>query len=185
MGGPVRTTRALVAIACLVVGPATGLAGCSGSGEDSAPAPTPSESSIAAYPEQPHVTTRVAVTVRAALTVMTDDECSPEDERRVCSVDGTQSWAPIEQPARATLVEARTRLVRGHTSWTTLLRFSPGSAPALRAAAREAGASGGVVVVMAHDRVLTAVPAADVAGRTVVLRDLDKPTAWQVVRSFG
>jgi hypothetical protein len=116
---------------------------------------------------------------------MTDDRCRTEARRRVCSADGTQAWAPLGDPGDATLLEARTHLADRHTSWTAVLRFSPESRRALQHAAREAAASGGVVLVIEEGRVLTAVPAAGVRGATAAVTDLDKPTAWDLVDGFG
>ncbi len=149
MWSPVRTTLAVLVCAAL--------AACSDGGSGAAPQPTPTR--LAVEPQQPHVTGRIHVTLRPGLTVMTDDRCTPEETRRVCSADGAQSWAPIAEPVPATLVEARTHLAAGHTSWTTVLRFAPGSRPALQRTARVAGGSGGVVLVMADDLVLAAAPA--------------------------
>jgi hypothetical protein len=162
----------------------TGLAGCSGGDDPAAPTPSEVPSSVAAFPEEPHVTGRVRLTVQAALPLLTAETCVPE-ERRVCSVDGGEGWAPLQDPARATLVEARTHPADGHTSWTARLRFTPDSRDALRTAAGRAGASGGVVVVMENGRVVAAVPPSDLQGTTAVLADLDQPTAWGLVESFG
>ena len=175
MRSRVRTTLALLLCAALTA--------CSGS-DSSAPAPTPTPTSLAVEPQQPHVSGSVHVTLLPGLAVMTDDECTPEEKRRVCSADGAESWAPIGDPATATLVEARTHLAGGHTSWTTLLRFAPDSRAALRRAARDAAAAGGLVLVLAGDRVLAAVPASDVHGAAAVLTDLDKATAWGQVAAF-
>ena len=175
MRSRVRTTLALLACATLTA--------CSDGG-DPAQEPTPTPSSLAVEPQQPHVAGRVHVTLLPGLAVMTDDECTPEEKRRVCSADGAESWAPIGDPAAATLVEARTHLAGGHTSWTTVLRFAPDSRGALRRAARDAAAAGGLVLVLAGDRVLAAVPASAVHGAAAVLADLDKATAWELVAAF-
>ena len=154
----------------------------SGDGGEATPSPTPT--SLAVEPQPPHAAGHMHLQLQPGLTVMTDDECRPEEERRVCSADGTQSWAPIEEPAAATLVEARTHLAGGHTSWTVVLRFAPGSRASLQRAARDAAATGGVVLVMPDDRVLAAVPAPDVQGTSAVMTGLDKPTAWDLVAAF-
>jgi len=176
MRSRVRTTLALLACVALTA--------CSGNGSDPAPEPTPTPTSLAVEPQQPHVAGHVHLTLLPGLAVMTDDECTPEEKRRVCSADGAESWAPIGDPAAATLVEARTHLAGGHTSWTTVLRFAPDSREALRRAARDAAAAGGLVLVLAGDRVLAAVPASDVHGAAAVLADLDKATAWEQVAAF-
>ncbi|WP_344148560.1 hypothetical protein [Nocardioides koreensis] len=177
MWSRVRTTLALLACAALTA--------CSGNGSDATPTPSPTPTTLAVAPQQPHVAGRVPVTLLPGLTVMTDDECTPQEKRRVCSAEGTESWAPIGDPAAATLVEARTHLAGGHTSWTTVLRFASGSRATLQQATRAAAAAGGVVLVLARDRVLAAVPASDVHGTTAALTDLDKATAWDTVAAFG
>jgi len=177
MRSPVRTTLALLACTCL--------AACSSSDGSAKPDPTPARTSVAAFPTAPDVTGPVAVSLQPGLTVMTDDRCSPEEKRRVCSADGTQTWAPLGDPGDATLLEAGTHLADRHTSWTAVLRFSPESRQALRHAAREAAASGGVVLVVQDDRVLAAVPATGGRGATAAVTDLDKPTAWDLVAGFG
>jgi len=177
MRSPVRTTLALLACTCL--------AACSSSDGSAKPEPTPAPTSVAAFPTAPDVTGPVAVSLQPGLTVMTDDRCRPEEKRRVCSADGTQAWAPLGDPGDATLLEAGTHLADQHTSWTAVLRFSPESRPSLRGAAREAAASGGVVLVVRKGRVLAAVPATGVSGATAAVTDLDKPTAWDLVAGFG
>ena len=165
------TTLALLVCAALTA--------CTGDGGEARPRPTPT--SLAVEPQPPQATGRIHLRLQPGLTAMTDDECRPEEERRVCSADGTQSWAPIEESAAATLVEARTHLAGGHTSWTVVLRFAPGSGASLQRAARDAAATGGVVLVMPDERVLAAVPAPDVHGTSAVITGLDKPTAWDLV----
>jgi hypothetical protein len=168
-------------LACLLLA-ATG--GCSGGHESPDPAPSAVPSSVEAFPEEPLVTGRAEVTVQAALMTVTRETCVPQ-ERRVCSADGSQGWAPIGHPTRVVLVAARSRPAEGHTSWTALLRFSSGSRGALGRVTREAAGTGGVVVVMEGDRVLAAVPPPDLHGTTAALRDLDQPAAWDLVAAFG
>ena len=165
------------------------LAGCSSDPGSPSPGqgtrqPGPTPSSVAAVPRQPHVTRQVPVQLRAGLSVMSDDPCTPDGTRRVCSADGTRAWAPLADPAPATLVEASTRLTAGHTSWTTTLRFSPASRAALARTAREAAGAGGVVLVVARGRVLADVPPPLVHGAEAVVTGLDKPAAWDMVTAF-
>jgi hypothetical protein len=162
------------------------LTGCQSGGDATRPTERVSTpTSLAASPQQPHVTTNEPVTLMAGLTVMTDDQCSPEETRRVCSADGAHSWVPLTAPADATVVEALTHLAHGHTSWTAVLRFAPEDHQALRRTAQDATASGGVLLVLQDRRVLAAVPAADVHGTLAVVTDLDKPTAWDMVGAFA
>ena len=178
MRARVGTTLALLA--------GVALTGCSGAGGSAAPGtPEPSTpSSIEAAPRQPHVTGDRQVELRAGLAVMTDDRCTPDGRRRVCSADGTRSWAPLGDPSPAILVAAGTHLADRHTSWTTVLRFAPGSRTSLHGAAHEAATTGGVVLVLAGGRVLAAVPASGVRGTKATVTGLDKPTAWGLVAAF-
>jgi hypothetical protein len=141
-------------------------------------------SSVEAFPEEPHASTRTEVTVQAALMTVAGGTCVPQ-QRRVCSADGSQGWAPIGDPSPAVLVEARTRPAEGHTTWTALLRFSPESRGTLGRAAREATRTGGVVLVMEGDEVVAAVPPTDLRGGTAALRGLDQPTAWDLVGALA
>jgi len=181
-----RVGRTLALLSCAALGAA--LVGCSGSDGQATPRPpgpqpgTPT--SVEAAPRQPHVTGDRQVELRAGLAVLTDDRCTPEARRRVCSVDGRQSWAPLGDPRPATLVAAGTHLAERHTTWTAVLRFAPAARGPLRGTAHEAAASGGVVLVLARGRVLAAVPAAGVHGSTAELTDLDKATAWSLVGAF-
>ena len=81
-------------------------------------------------PAAPHFAGRLTLALQPALVSVGETACTPA-RNRVCSSDGTQGWAPITDPGRATLVEAVTHLADEHTSWTTVLRFDPASRPAL------------------------------------------------------
>ena len=164
-------------------------AGCTGSTSGSADRSSPQTSppsSIPVLAEQPHAVGPFPVRLRVGLSVLTPGVCDPTDLRLVCSVDGSHSWAPVEQATAATVSDVRTRLAQRHTSWTTVVAFAAGDAGSLARQSRRATAVGGVVLVVGADgRVLAALPPSTIHGDHATLRELDKAAAWAVVEGFS
>lgn len=180
-----RTSPVRAVVACLLLALPAGCSSGAGSptpGRNGSSSGTPS--SVGAFPEEPHATGRLPLTVRAALIEVGRGTCVP-GERRLCSRDDSQGWAPIGEPGRATLLEALARPADGHTTWTVLMRFSRGSRDDLHEAADTAGASGGVLALVADGRVVAAVPPTGLHGSTAALEDLDQPAAWGLVEALG
>jgi len=180
--GPFRAALRL-GLLCLAV-PVLG--GCFGDSPADRSEPTSRPpSSIPVSVSQPHARGPISVRLGIGLPVLTAERCEPS-ARRVCSTDATRSWAPVEQTVGATVTDARTRLARGHVSWTTVLTFSPQDADGLARQSRRASALGGDVLVLGSDRmVLTALPPSTVRGDRAVLSDLEKGAAWAVVEGFS
>lgn len=147
--------------------------------------PTPVPSSIPVRAAQPHAAGPFAIQLQVGLAVMTVDRCDAGNPRRVCSPDGSRSWAPLGPITPATVADVRTHLADRHTSWTTVVSFTDADRPALRRDSRRATAVGGVVLVLDTDRrVLAAVPASTIHAADAVMTDLDKPAAWGLVEGF-
>ena len=173
--------RALLGLALIA------LAGCSdGSGSSDRSVPTsPPPSSIPVTVAQPHVRGPLPVRLQVGLAVLTPDRCRPE-QHRVCSVDATRTWVPVESTRPATVAAVRTSLTARHTSWTTVVAFSTADAADLRRCSRRASALGGQVLVLGADRVvLAALPPSTIRGDRATLVDLEKQAAWDVVEGFS
>ncbi len=161
------------------------LSGCSGASEDTRP-DTPT--SIAAYPDLPHFEGDLAVTLVPALREVSNGRCTPDDDHG-CSPDGSESFRMLGERHKTTVVEALTTPSADHTSWTTTVRFSPGSGPQLTAAQDQAAGIGGVVLVMSGDRddrqVLAIAKPQEMQGKRLNFLGLEKAEAWAIVDAFA
>ena len=175
-------SRALRTAAALLLSAA--LFGCQDSPRSTTtPEATPREASQAA-PQPPHFAGRLDVELQAGLVGVGGSDaqtCAPT-ARRVCSSDGTRTYAPLEEPVAATLVRAHARLSPGHGDWTTTFRFDGASRRAVTSAASTAAGVGGVLLVMTPARqVLLVARPADVDREVIRLTQLSKPEAWRLV----
>lgn len=140
---------------------------------------------VDARPDAPSWRGRLDVVLLGGTSLISPLQCEPEPrQRRVCSVEG-DAYVTSGEPRPARLVAAVTDLDAGHLSWTTSLRFAPGSRASLldaRDAARRAG--GQLLLQEPGGPVLLAVPLPDVSGRTLRLGGLEKPEAWGYVEQL-
>ncbi len=171
-----RTTSTLLTCAVLTA--------CQGAPSAEPPAATGPSGAVAVAPRPPHFAGRLTLALQPALVSVGETACTPA-RNRVCSSDGTQGWVPITDPGRATLVEAVARLADEHTSWTTVLRFDRPSRPALARAAADAGAAGGVVLLVSDGRARAAVAPLELDGGRATFTGLTKPEAWDLVAAFS
>jgi hypothetical protein len=173
-----RTTAAFLASVLLTA--------CQGSPSAAPPPATtePADPGVEVAPSRPHFAGRLAVQVQPGLMRVGETTCAPAPNR-VCSSDGTRSWVPIKEASPATLIEATTRLTNQHTSWTTVLRFDRTSRPTLARASADAGAAGGVVLLVKDGRAVTAVAPLDLHGTRATFTNLTKPEAWDLVASVS
>lgn len=180
-----RTAVALLLLSALL----SALLGCQDTRE-SAPSPTADGSSGAAEaaPRPPRFQGRLGVTVQAGLVGVGETgegAACVSTRRRVCSMDGTSTYAPLEQPADAMIVGARAQLSPGHGDWTTTFRFDRASRQAVARATSTAAGVGGVLLVMTPDRrVLLAVGPRQVDQSVIRLTQLAKPEAWRLVTAI-
>jgi hypothetical protein len=164
------------------------LASCTGptAGPSGRRTPTPPPSSVAAFPRSPRVAGPVPVTLQPGLRLLGTATCRPAAQ--VYCVDD-EGYRALGDHAAATVREVVARPSRDHGSWRTVVRFAPGSGPAVRSTTGTARALGGAVVVL-RGRVPVAVvapPDVRLAGGepTVRFLGLQKAEAWALVDAFG
>ena len=184
--GTTRGTAATLLCRLLVLGPvALGLGGCFGSSGSTGSEPSSPPSSIPVSVSQPHARGPFPARLQAGLPVLTPDRCEPS-ARRVCSTDATRSWAPVDSTAPVTVADVSTHLAHGHSSWTTVVAFSPEDSAELARWSRGASSVGGDVLVLGPDRtVLAALPPSTIHDDRSTLTGLDKGVAWAVVEGFS
>ena len=169
-----RPARAVAAALLVVL-----LAACSDGTGRTQPTPTTPASQV------PHFAGRLPVTLQPGHIVLTGPTCTPIPARhRVCSVDGSDTYAVYDEPARATLVEVRMDPNSQHTSWIVTLRFDESATGVLRATRDLAARSGAVVLVSRGGEVLAPAEVPQVSGPTIALTGLAKPDAWDLVQRF-
>jgi hypothetical protein len=173
-----RTTAAFLASVLLTA--------CQGSPSGTPPPATtePADPGVEVAPSRPHFAGRLAVQVQSGLIRVGETTCAPAPNR-VCSSDGTRSWVPIKEAGEATLIEATTRLADQHTSWTTVLRFDRTSRPALARASADAGAAGGVILLVKDGRAVADVAPLDLHWTRATFTNLTKSEAWDLVVSVS
>ena len=175
--GPTRLVTAGAALALL--------AGCSsGSGTDGA-APEPSPTSLTEL-ERPHFKGARDLTVQTGRIIYSEETCDPAPgDDRVCSPDGSRTYLAFGEPATVSLAEVRMDPDDGNTSWTTTIRFDPDDRRVVSDAFTLATATGAVVLLLGEDQeVLLPSPVTEYDGRRIVLENLTKPEAWELVERF-
>jgi hypothetical protein len=153
------------------------LAGCSDDGGTPQAGPT----SIAAFPDVPRMTGPLPVRLQPALPVASGDSCSP-GYGLYCL--GERGYRALGDEQTAVVAGVTTAPNDRHTGWDTVVRFERGGV--VRAAGERAAGMGGVVLLVdASDRVLGAVPPADVNGSRAEFLGLEKAEAWALVIAFS
>ncbi|MEO6510797.1 MAG: hypothetical protein ABIO16_07395 [Nocardioides sp.] len=177
-----RTAVALLLLAAL----ATGCDGTTSSGAE-APEPDATTPGPVAIPE---LTGRLEVRVVTGLRVF-GLGCRQRTEHDACSPDGsaTYTWlAPRSgaRPKTVTVTGVRMHPDRSHRAWVVAIRFARHDRVAVRRAARHAIGAGGYTLVL-DDHTGDALQAAgsmDARGDRIVVRDLTKPAAWDLVSGY-
>ena len=167
-----RVLRTVLAVPVLLLA-----AGCAGSSSPPEPGPT----SIAAFPDLPHMTGPLPVRLQPALPMVGGASCNP-GQGSYCL--GDQGYRALGDEREAVVAEVSTRPNEGHTAWDTVVRFRSVRAPRL-ATEQAAGMGGVVLVVAADDRVLAAVPPLDLAAGKAQFLGLEKAEAWALVEAFS
>ena len=187
MGTRGGTTAIRLAGSLLSLGTLVALGACTGTSSGRAePTSSPVPSSVPVTVADPHARGPIPVRLQVGLAELTPDTCDRLDERRVCSPDGSHSWAPLGPQTAATVADVQAHLSAGHTSWTVVVALADRDAGRLRALGERATSVGGVVLVEdAERRVLAAIPASTLRGSRAVLDDLDKAVAWDLVAGFS
>ena len=143
-------------------------------------------SSIEAFPDVPHFRGHLAVLLRPALEIVSDSACQPAPDRNVfCSVGDGEAFRALGEARLTAVVEVRTAPSEDHTAWDTVVRFDPDDRQAVRGAAEQARGLGGVVLLMAANRVVRAIDPPDLGAQRARLLGLEKPEAWAFVESFN
>ena len=153
-------------------------AGCGGSDGG---APEPGPTSIAAFPDVPHMTGPLPVRLQPALPMLGGESCTP-GYGLYCL--GEQGYRALGEPRAAVVAAVATAPNDGHTAWDTVVRFAAARPP--RLATEQAAGMGGVVLIVApDDRVLGAVPPPDVEAGKARFLGLEKAEAWALVAAFS
>jgi hypothetical protein len=161
------------------------LAGCFSGGTDDETEPEPAPTLLTAT-ERPHFTGSRDVTVQTGRVIYSDETCDPTpDDDRVCSPDGSRTYLAFGEPATVSLTEARMDPDDGNTSWTATIRFDPDDRRPVTDAFTLATSTGAVVLLLDEDEeVLLPSPVTEYDGRRIVLENLTKPEAWDLVERF-
>jgi hypothetical protein len=164
--------RALLAVVLVLLA-----AGCAGHGGTPERGPT----SIAAFPDVPHMSGPLPVRLQPALPVAGGESCTP-GYGLYCL--GERGYRALGDERRATVTAASTAPNAEHTGWDTVVRFASGRA-VHRAADDAAGMGGVVLIVDPADRVLGAVPPPDTGASEARFLGLEKAEAWALVEAFS
>lgn len=182
---PRPTTGATAVVAGLAAALAL-LLGASGCTAESPARPAGEEPTLVLDSGRPHFEGQRAVTVQAGRIVYSGQTCDPVEGRgRVCSLDGERTYLAFGKVKQVTLTEARMEPADGNTTWTASLRFAPEDRRAVRRSVAEATASGAVVLILDENQVvLLPTPVTEFFGARVLLENLTKQQAWDVVARF-
>jgi hypothetical protein len=112
--------------------------------------------------------------------------CRQTTPRDACTVDGLRTYSWVGQKHPVDLTTARMRPAPDHGSWVVTLRFARGDGSSVTRAAARAGAMGGYALLLDQDTgdALGAVQPAQVQGGRVVVENLSKPDAWDLVTTY-
>ena len=112
--------------------------------------------------------------------------CRPTTRRDACTVDGLRTYTWVGQKHPVGLTTARMRPAPDHGSWVVTLRFARGEGSSVTRAAARAGAMGGYVLLLDQGTgdALGAAQPAQVQGGRVVVENLSKPDAWDIVTTY-
>jgi hypothetical protein len=112
--------------------------------------------------------------------------CRPTTPRDACSTDGLRTYTWLGQKQAVDLTTARMRPEPDHGAWVVTLRFDPGDRSSVTRAAARAGAMGGYALLLDPHTgdALGAVKPAQVLGGQVVVDNLSKPDAWNLVSTY-
>jgi hypothetical protein len=112
--------------------------------------------------------------------------CRAGTARDACTIDGQHTYRWKGQPRAATATATGTHEDTGFGTWVAVVRFARGERDRVQAAAEAAGGQGRPVLVLdAHSGdVLQEVAPLDVERGRIVVRDLRKPEAEQLVGPY-
>ena len=156
--------------------------GCDGGAQAGPPAPATPAAGVSIPEFEGALEVRVVTGVQ-----MFGLGCRQRTDHDACTPDGTTTytWRDVE-PGSVTLTSARMHRNAVNTAWVVALRFARTDRDDVRRAARDAAGSGNFMVVLS-DRTasaLQAVPPSAVEGGRIVVRDLTKATAWDLVSAY-
>ena len=112
--------------------------------------------------------------------------CRPASPRDACTVDGLRTYTWVGQKHPVGLTTARMRPAPDHGSWVVTLIFERSDRSAVTRAAVRAVAMGGYALLLDPHTgdALGAVEPAQVQGGRVVVENLSKPDAWDLVTAY-
>ena len=112
--------------------------------------------------------------------------CRPTTPRDACTVDGLRTYTWVGQKHPVDLTKARMRPALDHGSWVVTLRFARGDGSWVTRAAARARAMGGYALLLDQHTgdALGSIQPAQVQGGRVVVENLSKPDAWDVVTTY-
>jgi hypothetical protein len=112
--------------------------------------------------------------------------CRPATPRDACTVDGLRTYTWVGQKHPVDLTIARMRPAPDHGSWVVTIRFARGDGSSVTRAAARAGAMGGYALLLDQHTgdALGAVQPAQVQDGRVVVENLSKPDAWDIVTTY-
>jgi len=178
-----------------VVAAAGLLTGCQ---DDANPGPLPPSSTAEASPTAtdgatgaaarlgvPEFSGNLPVDVVIALRVM-GLGCRHTSPRDACTVDGSQTYTWVGQRRAVDLTSARMRPEPDHGAWVVTLRFDGSDRASVARAAVRSGTMGGYALLLDQHTgdALGAVEPEQVQSGRVVVANLTKPEAWDLVTTY-
>jgi hypothetical protein len=150
-----------------------------------APSPTDGASAAAAQLAIPDFSGDLPVDLVVGLRML-GLGCRPTTPHDACSADGLRTYSWAGPKSKVGITTARMRPEPGHGAWVVTLRFDADDRSSVTAAVTRAGDVGGYALLLDPHTgdALGAVQPAQVQGGRVVIENLSKPDAWDLVSNY-